>query len=853
MPRDHLPETHTMTPASLSPRSRRHRRVALVLGAAALLAGLGAAAPYLVRAAQPPVAAAPTAASPDDAPRFADVRLASGVRLRYAERGRAAGMPVILLHGFTDSWFSYSRVLPALAATHHVYALDQRGHGGSDRPTGGYSAASMAEDVIAFMDARGIARAAVVGHSMGSIVAQHVAARAPDRVERLVLVGSGRDARNDVIADLRRAVAAMGDTIGDGFVREFQLEMVQRAVPPAFLEGVVAESRRVPVHVWNAVLGGLVGDAPAPVERVRAPTLLVWGDRDAVFTRADQDALLGAIPGASLAVYAGTGHSPHWEEPQRFARDVAAFLAAPLSGADSVKLYDDLGDHTHAITTSRPLAQRYFDQGLRLTYGFNHAEAIRAFRAAQRLDPTCAMCYWGEALAFGPNINAAMDSASGVAAYRAARAAQERAAAASAEERTLIAAMAARYGADPAAARKARDSAYARAMHDAARRFPASDDAAVLHAEAEMLLSPWDYWAPGKRAKPNARRALDDLERVLARNPDHAGACHYYIHAVEAAHPARALPCAERLPTLMPGAGHVVHMPAHIYIRLGRYADAVDRNVHALHADDQHVADLAPDGVYRLMYNPHNDHFLWFAATMAGREAQALAAARQTARKASPDLMRQPGLVALQHYLVTPLFALVRFGRWDAVLAEPAPPADLPYPTAIRHYARALALSAKGRAAEAEGELAALRRARATPGVDALLIWDLNSAGAVLDVAIASVEGELAARKGDAARATERLRRGVALEDAMTYDEPPTWHLPVRHALGAVLLEAGRASEAERVYREDLERHPENGWALVGLAESLRKQGRRREADAASARMKAAWATADVQLHASRF
>lgn len=822
-------------------RPRPRGKVALVLAAMLLATIVAASASRSV--------GAPTR---DTDPRFADARLSTGIRIRYAEQGDAAGTPILLLHGFSDSWFSYSRVLPALAATHRVFAIDQRGHGDSDRPATGYSLASLAADVIAFMDAKGIARATVIGHSMGSLVAQHVAARAPNRVERLILIGSARDARGGAVAELQREVLGMRDSIPAAFVREFQLSTVHRTLPAAFLERVIAESRKVPRHVWAGVLDGLAADPPAKLDGVRVPTLLIWGDKDAVFSRAQQDSLLAAIPGAMLSVYTGTGHDPQWEEPERFVSDVERFLAAPAR-ADSVPLYDDLGDHTHPITTSEPLAQRYFDQGLRLTYGFNHAEAIRAFRAAQRLDPQCAMCYWGEALAFGPNINAGMDSASGAAAYRAILEAQARASAASAEERALVAAMAARYGSNPTVGRKARDSAYARAMHDAARRFPASDDAAVLHAESEMLLSPWDYWTPGKRPKPNARRALDALERVLARNADHAGACHYYIHTVEAAHPARALPCAERLPSLMPGAGHVVHMPAHVYIRLGRYADAVDRNLHALHADDQHVADLAPDGVYRLMYNPHNDHFLWFAATMAGREAQALAAARQTARKASPDLMRKPGMVALQHYLVTPLFTLVRFGRWDAVLAEPSPAPDLAYPTGVWHYARALALSAKGRASEAHGELAALRRSRGAPGMEEMLIWDLNSAAAVLDVAIASVEGELAARRGEWAGALVWLRRGVVMEDAMTYDEPPTWHLPVRHQLGAVLLAAGRAAEAEQVYRQDLERHPENGWALVGLAESLRRQRRTQAADAATARLRAAWATADVAPTASHF
>jgi tetratricopeptide (TPR) repeat protein len=537
-------------------------------------------------------------------------------------------------------------------------------------------------------------------------------------------------------------------------------------------------------------------------------------------------------------------------------------VATTATASTPVPLYEGLGDWRHPITTRVPRAQRYFDQGLALTYGFNHGEAVRSFREAQRLDPSCAMCAWGEALAFGPNINASMDSASAVGAWAAVTRARALASQATPLERALIDALGARYAptfAPPGTpARKALDSAYARAMGRVAARFPRDDDARVLYAESLMLLSPWDYWRPGRAPgafvpKPATRPMLAALEAVIARNPRHAGACHYFIHAVEAAHPARAVPCAERLPTLMPGAGHIVHMPAHVYVRVGRYADAIDRNVHAVHADEAHLADLAPDGAYRLAYYPHNYHFLWFAATMAARKAQAIDAARQTAAKTNVDLLRAPGLGALQHYLVTPLYALVRFEDWARVLAEPAPPADLPYPTGVWHYARALAFAAMGRTAEAEDALARLVAARADPALASVTIWDLNRADALLDIAIAAVRGDLAARRGDHAGAIATLRRGVALEDALTYDEPPTWHLPVRHQLGDVLLAAGRPTEAERTFREDLRRHAENGWSLRGLQRALGAQGRQAESRAVAARLQKAWGAAQVtQQHAGR-
>lgn len=529
----------------------------------------------------------------------------------------------------------------------------------------------------------------------------------------------------------------------------------------------------------------------------------------------------------------------------------AALLTAALvqpRASDSIPLFDDLGSHHLAISTKNGLAQRYFDQGLRLVYAFNHPDAIRSFRQAQRLDPSCAMCFWGEALAFGPNINVPMDSASGVKALDAIRRAQALATTAGIRDRDYIMALGARYEARQPVSRARLDSTYARAMTSLSRRYPRDDDAATLRAEAYMLLKPWDYWAAGGKARAHAAVAVAALEPVIARNPRHAGACHFFIHAVEAAYPERAVPCAERLPALMPGAGHVVHMPAHIYIRVGRYADAIDRNVHALHADARHLDDMAPDGVYRLALHPHNGHFLSFAAAMIGRSTQAMEAARLTRAKTDTAMLRAPGFGALQHYYMLPLLTMVRFGQWDAVLAEPEPTEDLIYPRALRHYARARAYAARRELGAAEREVAALRVLRADPRLASVTIWDLNPMSALLDIGLDIASGDLASARGDQVTAVARLQAAVGREDALTYDEPPPWHIPARQELGAVLLRAGRAAAAEVVYRRDLERHPENGWSLHGLAASLDAQGRRAAAAEARRRFQRAWSTADVDI-----
>jgi tetratricopeptide (TPR) repeat protein len=515
-------------------------------------------------------------------------------------------------------------------------------------------------------------------------------------------------------------------------------------------------------------------------------------------------------------------------------------------------LYDDLGTLHSEITTSAPLAQQYFDQGLRLQYAFNYGAAIASFREAARLDPSCAMCYWGIAMSHGPNINASMDSASGTLAYEAIQEALAHAGAVSEREQALIRAMATRYAALPPSPRAFLDTAYARAMQSVADRHPDDDDAQVLYAEAVMLLSPWDYWTDQREPRAGTETILSRLGGVLGRHPDHPGACHFYIHAVEAAFPERALPCAERLPQLMPGAGHVVHMPAHIYIRVGRYADAIETNLHAVHADEGHLADMNPDGVYRQALVPHNRHFISFAATLAGRKELAISAARELAAAVDPEKMRQPGLHALQHFLMAPARALVRFGEWDLVLREPAPPEGLPYPMGLWHWARGVAFARLGVQDSAALELEALERLAADPALAGVTLWDINAADALLPVATHALAGELAAARGAPEQAITRLEQAMALEDALTYDEPPQWELPIRHLLGALLLEAGRPAEAEARYREDLDRFPENGWSLFGLAQALEAQGRA-GAEEVRARFDEAWRAADVSLTSSRF
>lgn len=528
---------------------------------------------------------------------------------------------------------------------------------------------------------------------------------------------------------------------------------------------------------------------------------------------------------------------------------LALLAGSVVVSHDTIPLYDNLGSHHIAVTTKVARAQQYFDQGMRLVYGFNHAEAIRAFTEATRLDPGCAMCYWGIALAHGPHVNAGMDSAGGVAAWTAITAAKKQLARASVREKAYIAALATRYSEVPPGNRAPLDTAYARAMAALARRYPTDLDAATLYAESLMDLSPWFYWTPDGKPRPETPIMLSELERVLAKNPNHPGACHYYIHAVEAVDPVRAVPCAERLAALMPGAGHMVHMPGHIYIRVGRYMDAIHANEHAVHTDMVYMEGQKPPmGVYPIGYVPHNYHFLAFASTMAGRSAEALDAAHKLRATTPAEVARQVPLA--EPYVPYIFLALTSFGRWEEVLNEPVPPKDLSYSFGLAQYARGVAYAASGRRAEAETSLDSLVKSRSSinPGY-ATAGW--STPGTVLEIAELSLRGEIALRMGSADSAIARFRQAAALEDGLLYIEPPDWYYPVRHSLGAALLKANRPVEAESVYREDLKRFPANGWALFGLAQSLEAQGK--SADSAKAEFKTAWKNADIELTSSRF
>jgi len=518
-------------------------------------------------------------------------------------------------------------------------------------------------------------------------------------------------------------------------------------------------------------------------------------------------------------------------------------------------LFDGMGDHHHPITTEDPDAQRYFDQGLVIDFAFNHAESARSFRAAQRLDPECAMCYWGEALALGPNINVTsngkvvMSDEDRIAAHAAIRKAVALKDGATERERNYIDALATRYNGDPTTPREPLDEAYAEAMRKLHQEYPDDDDAASLFAESLMNTMPWDYWLDAENPKPRTVEALDALEAVLARTPDHPMAIHLYIHAVEASsRPERAETFADTLATLVPGAGHLVHMPAHIYWRVGRYHDASEANVKAAAVDESYIAQCNAQGFYPAMYYPHNIHFLWAASSMEGRSKVAVDAARRVAKNVNLEMIDQfPGV---EFFHTIPLLALTQFGMWDEVLAEPQPRADLEFSNGIWHYVRATAFARKN-----DLEAARAEHAKLVPLKDATDVHFLDTiyypATSLLAIADALVLGEIALAEGNMDAAVDHFRTAVDTQDQLPYTEPPFWYYPTRHSLGRALLMKGDAAEAEAVYRKDLEDYPHNGWAMYGLIQSLTAQGK--DASEMQQMFDHAWSQADVTLTASRF
>jgi len=551
---------------------------------------------------------------------------------------------------------------------------------------------------------------------------------------------------------------------------------------------------------------------------------LLWAGQAAAQTHDMSKMMMGMPPMPSI--YAGEADKP----------------GAPV--------FQGLGDH-HMPVTATPDAQKFFDQGVNLVFGFNHAEAIRSFREAARLDPNCAMCWWGVAFALGSNINLPMPDDAIAPAWKALKNAQALAPKATPREQAYIAALAKRYSADPKANRGLMNEVFAQAMGDLARKYPDDLDAQVFWAESMMDTQPWDYWqADGVTPKGHAPEIVAALEKTIAKAPDHPGALHLYIHAVEASStPERAEAASDRLLKLMPGAGHVVHMPSHIYYRVGRYADSVAANEAAALVDEQYIAACKAQGFYPAGYYGHNIHFLWTSSEMEGRYQAAIDASRRLVKAVdAPNLSKQMSIAELYNF--TPVVTLMRFGRWTEVLAEPAPDPMLTLDTAMWLYARAFAHANLGQLPDARADrakLAMLKKAnfaRYAP-------FNVPAA-AMIDVALESVDGEIARKGGDLPGAIAHFRKAQALELALPYTEPAYWHRPVAHLLGAALLEAGKPAEAETVFRDSLKSYRRDGWALAGLAAALRAEGKTAEADKVQADFADVWRRADTKITTSR-
>lgn len=516
-------------------------------------------------------------------------------------------------------------------------------------------------------------------------------------------------------------------------------------------------------------------------------------------------------------------------------------------------LFSGLGGVNFPITTASPVAQDYFNQGLALAYAFNHAAADFAFTEATIYDPDCAMCYWGSALVLGPNVNADMTPSNAPRAFGLAQKAKSLSDNVSPKEKMLIEALQQRYLATEPEDRTALNEAYADGMRAAMNAHPDDANIAALAAESMMDVHPWDFWDTKGMTRPWTKEITDTIETALALDEKHIGAIHLYIHAVEQSNsPERAEPYADTLADLAPAAGHLVHMPAHIYMRVGRYHDATLNNILATAADNEFIqACRSNSPIYLAGYIPHNWHFGWVTAAISGWKSKAYELADGTASALTPELLRAPGMGVAQHFYSQPLFAKVRFADWQGVLATPEPDKDLLYARGIWHYARGQAFVGMNQLDNAEQELAKMAELRNKPEIQAMRFFNREGAPPLLEIAETVLTGVIAANTGELQTAMTTLKSAVAMEDALPYSEPPEWFFPVRHVLGAVQIEAGEFADAEATYERDLEIMVENGWALRGLAESLSRQGKTEQAAAAQSRFDAAWANADIDITGS--
>jgi tetratricopeptide (TPR) repeat protein len=555
---------------------------------------------------------------------------------------------------------------------------------------------------------------------------------------------------------------------------------------------------------------------------------------------------MSVVLGGLVWVLSGCGDPVAVEQSVEVKQTLAQRAGAPL--------FSGMGSFHMPITTRDTDAQRYFDQGMVLAFGFNHAESIRSFRAAQTLDSDCAMCFWGEALATGPNINVTNNG-------KAVMTPEERASARAAidhaltlvdgvtpKERSWILALDKRYDGQRETPRDPLDRAWADALSEMVDAYPDDMTVASVYAEALMNTMPWDYWGPSGEAKPDTQAVIKSLERVMAADPEHPLALHLYIHALEASSNAqKAERAADALANLVPGSGHLVHMPSHIYFRVGRYQDAALANIRAADVDEAYIAECNAQGFYPALYYPHNIHFLWASATMQGQSELSLKSARRVVENVRIEQVEQ--FPTIQFFRTVPMLSLVRFARWEEILSEPEPHAPFAFARAIWHYGRGVAYASMENKESALKELAAIERLE--PEVDEIFMGNVYPAKSLIGIAKSLLRGEIAFRSGAMAAAVTSFEQAVAMQDALPYTEPPFWYYPTRQSLGAALLADGRAAEAQLVFEADLEQYPMNGWSLYGLTEALNAQGLTAPAEAARQRFETVWQFSDVTLSSS--